>query len=88
MNTKARKNIYYTIGTILIVLNLLVDLVNLPEFLADFESSSFGFGYLLGYHILMVFGFVLLRMGYKLSKKIKHTESFDIEKSIESIGKP
>ncbi len=86
MNIKARRNIYLTIGTFLVVLNLLVDIIELPQLLADIEKN--GFGYLLGYHILMIFGFVLLRMGYKLNKKIKHTESFDIEKSIESIGKP
>lgn len=88
MTIKARRNIYYTIGTIMVVLNLLVDLIELPQLLADMEESGFSFGYLLGYHILMIFGFVLLRMGYKLNKKIKLTESFDVEKSIESIGKP
>jgi hypothetical protein len=82
---KTRKNIYYTIGAILVGMNLLVDLFEMRQLLADIETS--GFAYAIGYHILMIFGFVFLRMGYKLNKKIKLNEDFDVEKSIESIGK-
>ncbi len=80
MNTKTRRNIYYTIGSCLILLNLLVDLSELPQLIADVES--YGIGYFLGYHILMIFGIILLIMGYKLNKKIKFVENFDVEKSI------
>jgi hypothetical protein len=85
---KTRRNIYYSIGVFLIVLNLLVDFVNLPEFFTEVETYDFSIGYIIGYHFLMLFGIVLLRLGYKLNKKIKLSESFDIDASIENIGKP
>ncbi len=85
---KTRRNIYFIIGTFLIILNLLVDLVNLPDFFAEIESFDFNIGYIIGYHILMIFGIILLRLGYKLNKKIKLTEGFDVDASIENIGKP
>ncbi len=83
---KTRRNIYYGIGVFLILLNLLVDLVNLPEFFVETEAYSFNVGYLIGAHFLMVLGIVLLRIGYNLNNKIKLKESFDVEKSIEGIG--
>jgi hypothetical protein len=84
---KARRNIYYIIGAILILFNLLADLIAHREFFANIEANGFSFGYLIGAHILMIFGFVFLRLGFKLNKKIKLNNSFDIDKSIESIGK-
>jgi hypothetical protein len=85
---KTRRNIYYGVGFFLIVLNLLVDFVNLPDFFADAETYDFSIGYIIGYHILMIVGIVLLRNRYKLDKKIKLSEGFDVEASIENIGKP
>ncbi len=84
---KTRRNIYYSIAVFLILLNLIVDFVSLPEFFADIENNGFSIGYLIGAHFLMIIGFILLRMGYKLNKKIKFKEDFDINTSIENLGK-
>jgi hypothetical protein len=85
---KTRRNIYYSIGSFLILLNLLVDIVNLPEYFAETETYGFSIGYIIGYHILIILGIVLLLLGSKLNKKIKFSENFDVAKSIENIGKP
>jgi uncharacterized protein YebE (UPF0316 family) len=85
---KTRRNIYYSIGASLIILNLLVDFVNLSDFLTEIETGGFSIGYIIGYHISMIFGIILLRLGYGLSKKIKLAEGFDVDTSIENSGKP
>jgi hypothetical protein len=85
---KTRRNIYYSIGAFLVVLNLLVDFVNLPELFTEIKTYGFGIGYIIGTNFLIIIGIVLLRMGYNLNKKIKLSEGFDVDTSIENIGKP
>jgi EamA domain-containing membrane protein RarD len=85
---KTRRTIYFCIGGFLILLNILADILSLREFFAKAESLDYSIGYFIGYHILMIFGIVLFREGLKLNKKIKLSEGFDADASIENIGKP
>lgn len=86
---KTRKVIYISIGVLLIVLNLLVDLVSLSE--NDFSTKGSGniynAVYFIGAHFFLIIGIIFLRMAYKLHRKIKSAVDNNLEDSINSIGK-
>lgn len=80
---KTRKIIYTVIGSILIILNLLVDIAELGTIKTSKEDAGYSIGYFIGSHILLIFGLILLRMAYKLQKRMKKKET---QEMIDSIG--
>lgn len=80
---KARKVIYTIVGSIFILLNLIVDIAEFGTIRSPKEDGSYNFGYFIGSHILLIFGLILLRMAYKLHKKLKKKE---MQEMIDSIG--
>lgn len=86
---KVRRNVYFIIGSVLAILNLLVDLTDSRFILGEItKNDSFNIGYLIGSHFLLFVGIVFLRFGYKAHKRIKNLDSFELNNSIEEIGKP
>jgi hypothetical protein len=83
---RTRKNIYIIIGSILIVINLLVDLLEIIEHNPVSADQAYSIGYFIGSNILVIFGLIFLRLAYRLHKKIKKIERNELEKSINSIG--
>lgn len=85
---KTRRIIYVTIGSILVLINLLFDLMTWSEYNAAASTTqAYDIGYFLGSHILLIFGLVFLRLAYKLNKRIKKAPGDELEESINSIGK-
>ena len=82
---KTRKNIYLTVGILLIVLNLLVDIAEFKRFKSLSEDSAYTIGYFIGSHLFLFSGVLLLRWAYKLQKKIENKQTREM---IDSIGKP
>jgi hypothetical protein len=83
---KTRRNIYLGIGSILILLNILMDMVELTKDSSSPAVSPYSVGYFLGAHILMIVGFLLLRMAYKVNQRIKSKGAIMLDRSIEAIG--
>ena len=81
---KKRKIIYTIVGSILILLNLLVDITEPGAFRAS-EDKGYSIGYFIGSHLLLIIGLILLRLAYKLNKRLKKME---IQEMINNIGKP
>ena len=81
---KTRRNIYYTIGIVLIILNLLTDLISLSEY--NSKDTGYSIGYFIGSHVLMLIGIVLCRMAYKINRSLKNTNPDNLENEIEKIG--
>ena len=84
---KTRQIIYIVIGSICILLNLLVDVVQLRDIKNNITSDAYGIGYLFGQHILLLIGIILFISAYKLKKKIRNQKSDQLEKEINDIGK-
>lgn len=80
---KTRKNIYFTIGIILILLNLLVDVTDFNNLKSQVQNSASGFGYLIGSQFFLILGLVLLRMAYKIHQRIKRRQ---LQEMIDKIG--
>ena len=79
---------YFLIGIILVVMNLLVDIVQFVEDKELPENASYSIGYFIGPHIFLIFGLILLRMGYKHHRKIlRQQENLETKEQIDSIGK-
>ena len=83
-NMKIRKNVYLIIGIVLIILNLLVDIIQLSE--NSSRDTSYNIGYFIGSNSLLIIGMVLIRISYKLNKKLKRKEKNGLEEAIEEIG--
>ena len=84
---KTRQIIYIVVGSICILLNLLVDVVQLRDIKNNITSDAYGIGYLFGQHILLLIGIILFISAYKLKKKIRNQKSDQLEKEINDIGK-
>lgn len=82
-----RRNIYLVIGIVLIALNLLSDLLGRNEIVNDLGDTSFSLGYMIGSHIMLIAGMVLIGFAYKIQKRIVRHRKKEFEKSIEEIGK-
>lgn len=80
---KTRKNIYLTIGILLIVLNLLVDITDFNHIKSQVQKDGSGIGYLIGSQFLLIIGLVLVRMAYKLKLRIERKQLQDM---INKIG--
>jgi hypothetical protein len=85
---KISRNIYLIIGTILIVVNILVDILDIQNLTMQLERTSFNIGYIIGSQFFLIIGFILLRMAYKIQKKINKKNDYNINKAIDDIGKP
>ncbi|MEO6252846.1 MAG: hypothetical protein ABIO79_06055 [Ferruginibacter sp.] len=83
---KTRRTVYIIIGSLLLVLNLLVDLVELSENKWDPGDGAAGIGYIIGSHIFVITGLIFLRLAYTLHKKIRAKDE-DHSEEIENIGK-
>ncbi len=83
---KTRRNIYIGIGSILILLNVLVDIISFTEYTPESTGVGFSIGYFIGSHFLLIFGVILLRLAYRLNKRIKSREELTLDKSIDEIG--
>ena len=84
---KTRQIIYIVVGSICILLNLQVDVVQLRDIKNNITSDAYGIGYLFGQHILLLIGIILFISAYKLKKKIRNQKSDQLEKEINDIGK-
>ena len=84
---KTRQIIYIVVGSICILLNLLVDVVQLRDIKNNITSDAYGIGYLFGQHILLLIGIILFISAYKVKKKIRNQKSDQLEKEINDIGK-
>jgi EamA domain-containing membrane protein RarD len=73
---KARRNIYFIIAITLIFLNLLIDITALYENNSNSQSLSYSIGYFIGSHFLIIIGLILLRMSYKLHKRLNQRKIF------------
>ena len=69
---KTRRNIYIGLGSFLILLNIIVDVVELAEYRPTPGISPYGISYFLGAHILLIFGLLLLRMAYTVNQQVNH----------------
>lgn len=83
---KQRRNVYFIVGTLLVLLNLLVDVVN-PNVLPEGEDPAYSAGYLVGGHFMLIIGVILLISGYRLHRKIKKAEdNNDLDADVRNIG--
>ena len=80
---KTRRNIYIIIGSILILLNLLMDIAEYKEYTREI---FFNIGYLLGSHFLLIIGVVLLILANRVQKKINTIKQYEWDESIKNIG--
>ena len=83
---KTRRTVYLVIGVLLILLNLVVDLTEYASFNSNYISPAYNIGYFIGSHILLIIGLILLRLAYRLHKKMKSKEDDPLEESINCIG--
>ncbi len=81
---KARRNVYLIIGSVLIILNLLLDITSLSEYKS--QDSSYSIGYFIGSHFFMITGLVLYRMAYKINRRLKSNNPDSLEEDIKKIG--
>jgi uncharacterized membrane protein len=84
---KIRRTIYIILGSLLILLNILVDIVNPDKSPMAEDAGAYDIGYFVGSHILIVFGLLFLFWAYKLHKKIRTRPDDELEKNIDDIGK-
>ena len=85
---KIRRALYTIIGSLLIVLNFLVDIATPDRSSANTENQAYNRGYMMGSHLLAFIGLLLLLFAFRLNKKIKcYGTNTEIEKSIEELGK-
>ncbi len=82
---KTRRNLYLTVGVILIVLNLLLDIAEFNRFKSLSEGNAYNIGYFIGSHLFLFAGLFLLRMAYKVQKRINNKQTREM---IDNIGKP
>jgi hypothetical protein len=83
---KTRRTVYLIIGSLLLVLNLLVDLVELSQNKMLPGDTAYNIGYIIGSHIFAITGLIFLRLAYKAHKKIRAQEEDHLE-DIDNIGK-
>ena len=81
---KGRRNVYLIIGSVLIILNLLLDIASLSEYKP--QDSSYSIGYFIGSHFLMIIGLVLYRLAYKINRRLKSDNPDSLEEDIKKIG--
>ena len=84
---KTRRFFYILIGSLLILINLLVDLVNPDKPDIDGNNNSYSIGYFIGAHIFIIIGLILLISAFQLNKKIKLLkENKEIKKAVDELG--
>ncbi|MFT3703416.1 MAG: hypothetical protein QM802_13655 [Agriterribacter sp.] len=83
---KTRRNIYIIVGTILIVLNLFINIVR-PDSSLHESGEAFNVGYFIGSYLFVIVGLILLRLAYNVQLKIKLQERKKLEDALEEIGK-
>lgn len=82
---ESRKNLYLLLGTLLVIINLAVDIVEFNDTIGRvFEGDAFNIGYFIGSHFLLIMGIVFLRWGFRLKKKLQNQA---LEKEVNEIGK-
>ncbi len=79
---KTRRNIYLTIGLLLMIVNILIDIQELPNILKEIKSPG-GIAYLIGYHFIFFIGILLINSSTKINKKMKLRDQI---KNIDDIG--
>lgn len=82
---KTRKNIYLTLGVVLIILNVLLDIAEFNRFKSLSEDNAYTIGYFIGAHVFLFAGLFLVRMAYKGQKRINNKQTKEM---IDNIGKP
>lgn len=83
---KQRRNVYFIVGTLLVLLNLLVDIAN-PNVLPEGEDAAYSVGYLVGGHFMLIIGVILLIRAYRLHRKIKKAEDNNaLDADVRNIG--
>ena len=85
---KTRRKLYFLVGVLLIIANLLLDIIQFFDDKEFAERMFSNIGYFIGSNIFLIFGLILIRMGYKHQKKIRqHMENLETKRKIDSIGK-
>ncbi|HEX2683962.1 MAG TPA: hypothetical protein VHL77_08510 [Ferruginibacter sp.] len=82
---KTRRTLYVIIGSLLLVLNLILDLLDLSEHKQRGTDTAYNVGYILGSHIFAIVGLIFLRLAYKLHKRINAVEDEQLD-DINNIG--
>ncbi len=86
MNTK--RIIFIVIGVFLIVPNLLSNLLQYLNGQLQFDATAYGLGSVVGAHIFIAIGVILLLEAKKINKKIKLSKGISLlNKPINEIGK-
>ena len=80
---KKRRNVYLINGSLLILVNPLIDITENNQYTNDIY---YNIGYLLGSQFLLIFGVVLLILANKVQKKINTMKQNEFEDSIKNIG--
>lgn len=80
---KIRSKIYLIIGCILIILSLIVDIIDWNNLIKEVKGDG-GVGYLIGYHIFLIIGVLLINKSIKNKKRMKLQETIT---NIDCIGK-
>ena len=83
---KTRRTIYIILGSFFILVNIMIDIINPDKSPMTENEGSYGVGYFIGSHFLMIFGLIFLGLAFKVHKKIKRVRSYDLEKDIDQIG--
>ncbi len=84
---KIRRAIYIILGSLLILLNILVDIVTPDRSPMTQEADAYNIGYFVGSHILIIFGLLFLFLAFRLHKRIRARPDNELEKNIDDIGK-
>lgn len=84
---KTRKAIYIVSGSLLILLNVLVDIVNPDKSPVAENDQAYSIGYFIGSHFLIVFGLLFLFLAFRVNKKIKNRPADELENDINKIGR-
>ena len=84
---KIRRVVYIILGSLLILFNILVDIVNPDKSRITAGDGAYSIGYFVGSHILIIVGLLFLIMAFRVHKKIKATPDNELEKNINDIGK-
>lgn len=84
---KIRRVVYIILGSILILLNILIDIVNPDESPFTEGDGAYNIGYFIGSHILIVVGVLFLFLAFRVHKRIKSRPDTELEKNINEIGK-
>lgn len=86
---RARRTVFFILGILLIVLNILVELTMPPHpYSAAEDNAAYKTGAFIGGNLFIIIGLILLFIAYRTHRKLIKIKEDDLKNSIDSIGKP